>query len=251
MRSTCARILVGAAILAGARIASAQTADDIVEKTLSAQGGREAFAKVTSRSMSGTMVVSTPGGDLPGTVEVLNQAPNKVRTLVTLDLTAVGAGSMTLDQRFDGTKAFAMDSMRGDTEVTGSMLDNMKNNAFPTPLLNYKDRGVKAALDGKKDKVGEREAYVLTFTPPTGPASRVWIDADSYLPLKTSVTVDAPETGPLEQIVEFADFRDVDGIKVPFQLKNTNAMQTFTVTMTKIEHNVKIDPALFVKPDSK
>ena len=251
MRTTCARILVGAVILAGARIASAQTADDVIEKSLTAQGGREAFGKVTSRSTSGTMVVSTPGGDLPGTVEVLNQAPNKVRTLVSLDLTAVGAGSMTLDQRFDGTNGFAMDSMRGDMELTGTMLENLKNNSFPTPLLNYKDRGVKVALDGKKEQVGDRDAYILTFTPPTGPASRVWIDAQSYLPLKTSVTIDTPEAGPLEQVVEFADFRDVDGIKVPFKLKNSNAMQTFTVAITKVEHNVKIDPALFAKPAGK
>jgi len=251
MRTTCARILAGAVLLAGARVASAQTADDIIEKTLTAQGGREAFAKVTSRSLSGTMVVSTPGGDLPGTVEVLTQAPNKVRTLVSMDLTAVGAGSMTLDRRFDGTNGFATDSMRGDSEISGSMLENFKNNVFPTPLLNYKDRGVKIALDGKKDKVGDRDAYILTLTPPTGPASRVWIDAESYLPVKTSVTIDTPETGPLEQIVEFADFRDVDGIKVPFLLKNSNAMQTFTITVTKVEHNVKIDPAMFSKPAGK
>ena len=251
MRSTCARILVGAAILASARIAAAQTADDVIEKSITAQGGREAFAKVTSRSMSGKMTVSVNGTELPGTVEVLNQAPNKVRTLVSLDLSAVGAGAMTLDQRFDGTTGLAIDSMRGDTEVTGGMLDNMKNNAFPTPLLTYKDRGVKAALDGNKDKIADREAYVLTFTPPTGPASRLWIDAASYLPIKSSVTIDSPETGPLEQIVEFSDFRDVDGIKVPFQVKNSNAMQTFTVTVEKIEHNVKIDPALFAKPVAK
>jgi outer membrane lipoprotein-sorting protein len=128
------------------------------------------------------------------------------------------------------------------------MLDNMKNNVFPSPLLTYKDRGIKVALDGNKDKVGDRDAYVLTFTPPSGPASRLWIDAASYLPIKTSVTIDSPETGPLEQIVEFSDFRDVDGIKVPFQRKNSNAMQTFTITFTKVEQNVKIDPALFSKP---
>ena len=79
----------------------------------------------------------------------------------------------------------------------------------------------------------------------------MWIDAQSYLPLKTSVTIDTPEAGPLEQVVEFADFRDVDGIKVPFKLKNSNAMQTFTVAITKVEHNVKIDPALFAKPAGK
>jgi outer membrane lipoprotein-sorting protein len=198
--------------------------------------------------MTGKMTVSTNGAELPGTIEVLSQAPNKARSLVSMDLTAVGAGSMTIDQRFDGTTGFVMNSMSGDTEVTGGMLDNMKNNVFPSPLLTYKDRGIKVALDGNKDKVGDRDAYVLTFTPPSGPASRLWIDAASYLPIKTSVTIDSPETGPLEQIVEFSDFRDVDGIKVPFQRKNSNAMQTFTITFTKVEQNVKIDPALFSKP---
>lgn len=243
-------MLMVAALLTCARMASAQTADDIVEKSLTAQGGRDAFAKVTSRSTTGTIVVSTPGGDLPGTLEVLNQAPNKVRTLITLDLSAVGAGSMEIDQRFDGTTGYMSDSMRGESDLSGSRLESMRNNFFPTPLLNYKDRGVKVALDGK-EKVSDRDAYVMSFTPSTGPASKLWIDADSYLPLKTSITIDTPETGPLEQIVEFADFHDVDGIKVPFKLTNTSAVQTFIVTVTKVEHNVKIDPALFVKPSGK
>ena len=248
MRTSSTRILIVAAILSCARVASAQTADDVIEKSLTAQGGREALGKVTSRSMTGTLLVSTAGGDLPGTVEVVNQAPNKVHTSVSLDLTAVGAGSMTMDQRFDGTNAYMTDSMRGDSPVSDSQLQNMRNNFFPSPLLNYKDRSTKAALDGKKEKVADRDAYVLTFTPATGPASRLWIDAESYLPLKTSVTVETPEAGSLEQITEFADFRDVDGIKVPFRLKNTNAVQTVTITITKIEHNVKVDPAMFGKP---
>jgi hypothetical protein len=202
--------------------------------------------------MSGKMIVSQNGVELPGTIEVLSQAPNKARSLVTMDLTAVGASSITVDQRFDGTTGFVINSMTGSNEMTGGMLDKYKNDAFPTPLLNYKDRGVKVALDGNKDKVADRDAYVLTFTPPTGAASRVWIDAESYLPIKSSVTIDSPETGPMEQVVEFSDFRDVDGIKVPFQMKNSNAtMQTFTITFTKIEHNVKIDPALFSKPSDK
>ena len=247
MRSTSARILVAVAALACARLASAQTADDIIEKSLTAQGGRAAIGKITSRSTKGTIVVTSPAGDLPGTIEVLNQAPNKVRTLLNLDLTAAGAGSLTMDQRFDGTNAYAMDSMRGDSEVTGGRLENLRNGAFPSAFIGYKERGTKIVLAGK-EKVADKDAYVLSVTPASGPASRVWIDAESYLPVKTSTTVDTPETGPLEQITEFSDFRDVDGVKVPFKLTATSAVQSYTVTVKSIEHNVTIDPALFVKP---
>jgi len=247
MRSTCRQILVAVSILSAAQAVSAQTADEVVEKSLTAQGGRAALGKVTSRLMAGTMTVSTPAGDLPGTIEVLNQAPNKVRTLINLDLSAVGAGSLTVDQRFDGTTAFGMDSMRGDSEITGGRLESLRNGAFPTPFLNYKDRGVQLALVGK-EKLKDRDMYVLTFTPSAGPVSRVWIDAETYLPAQTAQTVDSPETGPVEQTTAFSDYRDVDGVKVPYKLTSTSSVQSFVITVTKVEHNVKIDPALFVKP---
>ena len=86
--------------------------------------------------------------------------------------------------------------------------------------------------------------------------SWTWIN-DRYresLPADLDVgvmTLDTPETGPLEQTTDLSDYREVDGVKVPFQLKSTNAVQSFTVAVTKIEHNIKIDPALFVKPASK
>src|SRR5215467_13932783 len=196
MRSKLTSVFLAIAVLSVVQSAFAQTADDIIEKSLTAQGGREAIGKITSRSTKGTIVVTSPAGDLPGTIEVLNQAPNKVRTLLNLDLTAVGAGSLTVDQRFDGTNAYAMDSMRGDTEVTGGRLASLRNNAFPSPFLGYKDHGTKVVLAGK-EKVGDKDAFVLSITPTTGPASRLWIDAESYLPVKASITIDTPDTGPL------------------------------------------------------
>ena len=249
MRSIGARIVFAIAILAFARVASAQSVDDIIERSLTAQGGREALGKITSRLTKGTIVVSSPGGNLPGTIEVLNQAPNKVRTLINLDLTAVGAGSLTVDQRFDGIAGVSMDSMRGNTEITGDQLQNLRNNVFPTPLAGYKERGTKIVLTGR-EKVGSKDAYALSITPANGPTSRLWIDVQSYQPIKTASVVDAPGTGPLEQVTELSDFRDVDGVTVPFKLSTTTAVQSFTVTVTSVTHNPKIDPALFTNPRS-
>jgi len=184
-------------------------------------------------------------------IEVLNEAPNKSRTLITLDLSAVGAGPMTLDQRFDGTSGYAIDTMRGNHEITGGQLALMKENAFPTPLLDYKQRNTKLDLAGK-EKVGDRDALVLTVTPAAGPPSRLFIDAETYLPIRSVVTVNVPEAGgDVEQTIEFSDYRDVDGVKVPFVLKGSSAVQNFTITATNVQHNVKVDEALFSKPAEK
>src|SRR2546425_1014815 len=93
--------LVTALVLAGSAIgraqAPAQSADAVIEKILTAYGGREALSKLTSRRSTGTISLSTPGGDVAGPIEVLVKAPNKARTYMTIDLTSLGAGPMTLE----------------------------------------------------------------------------------------------------------------------------------------------------------
>ena len=228
-------------------VVSAQTVDEVIEKSIVAGGGREALAKVTSRMTTGTMTVATPGGDVTGTFEALNQAPNKMQTVIKLDLSAMGAGTMTVEQRFDGTDAYATNSMQGDTAVTSSQVDVWRNSVFPSPFLDYKARGTKIELTGK-EKIGDADAYVLLMTPAKGSATRVWIDATTYQGVKMVSSFDTPETGPLEQTVTLSDFREVDGIKVPFKLVGVSAAQTFTLVVTKVEHNVTVDPARFAKP---
>jgi hypothetical protein len=246
MRAGLTGWLLVALVLGGTNAARAQTADEIVDKTIAAIGGREALGKLTSRHTTGTITVSTPAGDLPGTIEIFNQAPNLTRTLLAIDLSALGAGTMTLDQRFDGNIGSAVDSMQGPRDITGDQLANLKNADFPTPLLRYKERGTKIALAGK-EKVADKDAYALTITPQAGPPSRVFVDADSYLPVRVVVTLDVPEAGKLEQTSDLSDYRGVDGIKVPFSIRNSSAVQTVTVKVDKVEHNVPIDPALFHK----
>ena len=249
MRVIARGVLLTTFVLVGAA-ASAQTADDIIEKGIAAGGGREALAKVTSRVTTGTMTVTTPGGDVAGTIEVVNQAPNKTQTIITLDLSAMGAGKMTIDQRFDGTNGYASNSMQGETPVTSSQIDTQRNAIFPSPFLDYKERGTKIELTGK-EKVGDTDAYLLLVTPAKGPTSRLWMDATTYLPVKTTTTVETAEVGTVEQTMVMSDFRQVDGITMPFKFVGSSAVQTFTVVVTKVEHNVNVDPARFAKPASK
>ena len=242
------RTLTAAALVVGCvQAASAQTADEIVERHLKALGGPAALGKLTSRSISGTITLTTPVGDLTGPIEVLSQAPNKSRQLITLDLTSLGAGQMVFDQRFDGATGFVIDSLQGNREITGAQLEMMKNERFPSTFLNYKEAGVAVKLAGK-EKVGDRDAYVLILEPKSGAAVRHYFDAESYLLVRAVITVEAPQVGQFEQTTDLLDYRDVDGVKTAFQIKATSQVQNFVVTVTKVEHNVKIDPSLFVKP---
>jgi hypothetical protein len=140
--------------------------------------------------------------------------------------------------------------MRGSREITGGQLELMKQNIFPTPLLTYKERGTKIDVVGK-DKIGDRDAYVLSVAPASGPVSKVFIDTQSNLPVKSVVTVSLPDLGEVEQTIELSDYREVDGIQVPFKVKGSSAIQTFTIAVSTVKHNVEIDNALFSRPAEK
>ncbi len=249
MRIRSKRLMLASFMIAWASVASAQTADEIVEKCLTAVGGRAALAKIKSRSTTGTITLMTPAGEISGPIEILNETPNKVRTLIKVDLTSLGAGQMVFDQRFDGKSGYVLDSLQGNRDITGNQLDNMRNSAFPSPLLNYKEMGATMKLEGK-EKIGTRDVYVMIFEPASGSVVRQYIDAETYLLTRMSVKVDVPQVGgELEQTTDFTDYRDVDGIKLPFQVKASSAVQSFAVTVSKVEHNVAVDETLFSKPE--
>ena len=248
MRVVLSRLVVALLLLGWTRVAWAQTADEVVDRCLTATGGRAALGKLKSRSMIGTITLSTPAGDIEGSVEILNAAPNKSRSLIKADLSAFGAGQLVFDQRFDGNSGYVIDTLQGNHDITGNQLDNLRAGSFPHPFLNYKAMGTTAQLSGK-EKVGERDAYVVIFEPTSGSVVRQYIDAETYLPIQMVMKVDVPQLGrEVEQTTEFLDYREVDGIKLPFRLQATSSVQNFTITITKVEHNVPIDETLFSKP---
>lgn len=223
----------------------AQTPDELVEKHLAALGGRDAISKVTSRRATGTITLSTPNGDFGGPVEMSYKAPNKVRFTMQLDLSAMGvAEKMIVEQKFDGTVGWALNSLQGDQEITGNQLENMKSNVFPSSLLNYKANGITLEML-PKEQVDGKDALVMRATPKSGSKIKMYFDPTSYLILKSVATLVSPEMGEIEQTSTLSDYRAVDGVKVPFQVVQSSAVQTATIKLTKIEHNVALDDAIF------
>jgi hypothetical protein len=240
-------LLSVAVLVAGASPARAQTADEIIEKHLAALGGRPALAKITSRKSTGTVTLSIQGADIPGPYEAYGKVPNKSRAVLKLDTVPLGGpGEMAVDQRFDGVSGITMNSMQGDNVISGNQLENMKNGGFPSSLLTYKDRGVKAEVL-PREKVGTQELIVVQLTPKAGSVARIYFDPATYLIARTVARVISPEQGDFDQTLEFSDYRTVDGVKVAFHTINSTPMQKLTVKLEKVEHNVALDDAMFSK----
>ena len=226
-------------------VTAQQNADQIVEKHIAAIGGRDALAKIKSRKATGTATISVQGMDLSGPIETYHQAPNMQRLYITLDLSAMGAPEpMVLDQRFDGTAGWTLNSMQGDQPMTGAQLENMKTSTFPTPMLTYKENGT-AITVLPNETVAGKSLVVLQVAPKTGTTSKVYLDPETYLVVRSVAKVDTPEAGQIEQVSEPSDYRVVDGVKVPFKVVQSNPMQTVTFVLKTVEHNLTLDQAMF------
>jgi hypothetical protein len=240
-------VIASGLLSAGAGLTRRQTADEIVEKHLAALGGRPALAKLTSQHTTGTVTLSVQGTNISGPYSQWSKAPNKSRVFATVDTVPLGGpGEMVIDQRFDGSSGVIINSVQGDTTITGNQLDNMRNDAFPTPMLTYKDRGTKIAVL-PREKVDGREMIVLESTPKAGSVARLYLDPATFLLARAVARVSLPELGEFEHRIDFSDYRVVDGVKIAFQTVSTSPMQTVTIKIAKVAHNVEIDDAMFVK----
>ena len=235
-------------LLAGAALAaptSAQTVDDVIAKHLEARGGLDKIRAVQSIKMTGKMTVG-PGIEAPITLEL--KRPASVR----LDITFQGN---TGTQAYDGKTGWGISPMAAKKDPEPMSAEDLKDmeeqGDMDGPLVDTKAKGHKVELMGK-EKVEGSDAYKLKLTLKSGDIHYIYIDADSYLELKTEAkrTVRGSE---VETESVSSDYKEVGGLLLPYTIQQgaKGQPQKQTITVDKIELNLPLDDARFKMPEAK
>ena len=221
---------------ADAQNGTAATADEIVARNIAAKGGAEKLRSVDSVRI--TAAATVQGTITPIVIEL--KRPNLRRQEVTLN-------GQKIVQAFDGTHAWLLNPALGNeaVQMPAPQTASMKRDAeFDSPLLDYQAKGVKVALAGD-DAIGGRAAYHLKVTTPDGATRDYYLDRDSWLEFR----VDAPieQNGTRETLsVSMSDYRDVDGVKMPFSLKQElSGRPVADLRVSTVELNVPLDVSEF------
>jgi zinc protease len=98
-----------------------------------------------------------------------------------------------------------------------------------------------------KDKVGDKEVYVVEATPTEGSPHKLYFDTQSGLMLRTDREADTPQ-GKMPFEIYMEDYREVDGVKMPFTVRQVAPAISFTIKVDEVKHNVPVDDAKFNKP---
>ena len=209
------------------------TAKTVIEKYINAIGGVEKMKAVADRKT--TMSGSVQGQNL--TIELYQKAPNKMMQLLKV-------AGMEQKTAYNGTTGFQ--SAMGQTmDLPADAAEEVKIEATMDFVYNMDAYNVKANLTGM-EKINGKDAYRVELTISTGKKLTHYFDAVTGLKLKESKTLKTPQ-GEFAQVIEFDDYKEVNGVKYPFKYVQNVGPQSIALTVTSIEVNKGIDDSLFEK----
>src|SRR5215213_1675098 len=209
------------------------TLEAVLAKYVAAIGGRDAQRRITSRVSKGR--VDVPEVSFGGKLEVYAKAPNKSLTVMNVEPTGL------VRQGFDGRTGWNLpgNSASGIDRAALVDVDFYRE-------IKLKEQYTRIRLLGKV-KEGFREVYLVEAVPRSGAAENLYFDVESGLLVRRDLPRQTSR-GTIRTEVYFSDWRDVDGVKVPFKI--TQAMQNtkFVITLEDVKHNVAVDDAIFLRP---
>jgi hypothetical protein len=212
------------------------SADQLLEKYAQAVGA-EALKKVTSRVQKG-QVIGFGGRQSP--IEVVAKAPDK---------------RLSVMQTPRGESITAYDGGRG--WLTGREgphpMSAAESEAARLDADLYFPLHVKQLFTGfsvqRSEKIGDRDAVLLVAANEGRPPLKLYFDVQTGLVLR-QLRYAETALGHLPTQIDYADYRDVDGVKVPFRWTLARPAGRFTIQVDTTQQNVPVDDAKFAMPEA-
>lgn len=227
----------GARPAATAAAEALPTAAQVVDRYLQAIGGRAAAERLKTRVMKGTFA----GADgKPAPFELQLQTPDKAMVIITNP-------QGTLTQAMVGDKGW-IKSPREQRELRGPELAR-----FRSVVQTFDVVQVREAMPGMKvigrERLGEREAYVLLWPVDERRTQHLYFDTQTGLLLR-AITYMNTALAPIPSQVDFEDYREVEGVRLPFTVRQSSvdARNDSTRKFTEIRANVPLNEAQFAPP---
>lgn len=221
----------------------ARPADPILDKYIQALGGAQRWAKLTSFVAKGTYMGF--GETDKTSLEIFAKSPDQ-RTMVVH--TSIGDSITTYAGHIGWTAAPAANTPVPVLELTGGELEGVKLDAdlsFPA--------GIKQALRqwhaGAPATIDDHEVLAVQGTSDGRYPVDLYFDPKSGLLVRVVRYSDSP-VGLNPTQIDYADYREVAGVKMPFRWTVTWLSGRSNIELTEVQPNVPIDAAKFAKPNS-
>ncbi|HEV2992139.1 MAG TPA: photosynthetic reaction center cytochrome c subunit family protein [Candidatus Angelobacter sp.] len=239
------------------------SADQIIDKYLQAVGGQQRLSTLKSFVASGSSV-GFGGFGRGGRVQVFSRFPDQRAIIIDFPSTPERGHNLRI---FDGRQGWIETplSVLGKYEITGGELDGAKldaelafpaqirqalsnlHAATPTTISDLPEPSSQAAEESKTTTSKEHAVNVVQGMGPGGMLATLYFDTESGYLLR-EVRYSKSPIGRIPTQIDYSDYRDVGGIKMPFRLVFGWLDGRDSIQLDKIQLNAAIDPSKFSKP---
>jgi photosynthetic reaction center cytochrome c subunit len=214
------------------------TAEQLIDKYVQAVGGTAAVDKITSRVMKGT--IDFGGKSLP--IEIYSKDPEQ-----RISFTHMPDGDSVT--AFNGHEGWLGTPGHPPREMHGSDLDGAAIDADLHLATHLKTMFSETRVRGAEN-IGGHEAYLVVGQREGKPAIRMYFDEQSGL-LVRLVRFGDTALGLLPTQIDYADYLDTNGVKIPYRWTLARPSGVFTIQLSDVKQNVPVDEAKFTKPASE
>ncbi len=216
---------------AQASAAVSKSADEIISNYIKAIGGEEDLKEIKSVVTSGKMNMQ----GMALSYEQKQMSPNMEVTDIIMN------GNPVVHKFFDG-KTGSMTQMGNKQDLSEDEIAEGAETKGIFPQLFYKEAGYKLEVAGT-EKVGDKDAYKINITSPSGMKSTEYYDVNSGYLVKTSRATKA-QGQEVQQSVEFSNYKKVGDVMFPFtdnvSVQAAAGSQEFEINVDDIKVNTGV-----------
>ncbi len=217
--------------------ASLPSGAPVFDKYIAALGGAAMLGKVSTRVEKGSAVV--PEGP-PIAIDVYTRAPDQRVSVMHMPK----GDSITAYNGQAGWISFPSRPLR-EMSAADQQAARLDAEAFyPVQLQRQFDE---LKLQDHPEKIGEQEVTVVLGRSKGQPPVKLYFDKESGLLVRMVHYTDTP-LGLNSTQVDFADYRDVGGVKTPYRWTIARPSGSFTIKIDEVKQDVPIDNTRFVEP---
>jgi len=222
---------------------TAPSVDQIFNKYIQGLGGAQRLAGLTSFVGHGTYEgFDTEGDKVP--VDIYAKAPNQLTTVVHLK---TGDNIRTYDGRNFWTTSAGTFLPLPVLVMSGGELEGAKLDAALSFPAQIKQTLKDWRTGFPSTTIDDNEVEIVQGTNADNTPVKFFFDKKSGLLLRQLRFTDTP-IGLNPTQIDYADYRDVSGVKVPFHWTVTWTDGRSTTELTSVQPNVAIDAAKFARP---
>lgn len=167
--------------------------------------------------------------------EVYQKAPNKLLVVTRYPENPMRKG-------FDGTKGWVGDS-KGEGLISVQDAADVERDADFYKDVELGRLYSQMKIAGRK-KVGDRQSFVIAAKSRTGDTEMLYFDEQTGLLIRR-YTEFKIALGSFPSQTDYEDYKEVDGVKVPFTIRWSVPGRTWGRKITEVKHNIRIDDTDF------